>query len=103
MKNKPLICTHKGCKKLQTGEGEFCEKHFPANKNEYLCPNCKEDLREVGFFTTENVNSDYSWEWNKKKGYFDSLAEDTNNADGIVSCLCGNCDEELDFYKIPNA
>jgi hypothetical protein len=26
---KALLCTHKDCKKLQTADGEFCEKHYP--------------------------------------------------------------------------
>lgn len=27
-----LLCTHKACKKLQTADGEFCEKHYPRAK-----------------------------------------------------------------------
>jgi hypothetical protein len=30
---KALICTHKGCKNLQTGDGEFCAKHYPKAKD----------------------------------------------------------------------
>ena len=26
---KALVCTFGKCKELQTGEGEFCKKHFP--------------------------------------------------------------------------
>lgn len=45
--NKPLKCTHKNCRALQTADGEFCEKHYP--KKHYCretgaelkhCPEC---------------------------------------------------------------
>lgn len=27
-----LLCTHKTCQRPQTGDGEYCEKHFPKAK-----------------------------------------------------------------------
>ena len=30
-----LVCTHGNCKKLQTADGEFCEKHYPK-QNKYI-------------------------------------------------------------------
>ena len=32
---KALLCTHKNCRKLQTEDGEFCEKHYPKKEKEY--------------------------------------------------------------------
>ena len=29
---KPLKCTHKNCKALQTADGEFCDKHYPKTQ-----------------------------------------------------------------------
>lgn len=31
-KHKPLKCTQRGCKALQTADGEFCGKHYPKGK-----------------------------------------------------------------------
>lgn len=32
--NEPLKCVKRGCKKLQTADGEYCEEHYPKSKKE---------------------------------------------------------------------
>lgn len=32
---EPLKCTKEGCNELQTGDGEFCEKHYPKAEKLY--------------------------------------------------------------------
>jgi len=32
---EPLVCTYGKCKRLQTEDGEFCEKHYPIHYGDY--------------------------------------------------------------------
>lgn len=51
-----LLCTHKACKKPQTEDGEYCEKHYPKVKG-VLCY-CTDAGLSVPHYTDDH-SSDY--------------------------------------------
>lgn len=44
---KALLCTYRNCKNLQTGEGEFCSKHYSRKKVGIIKECEKFDKKEV--------------------------------------------------------
>lgn len=62
--NKVLICTKKGCKKAQDGDGEFCAKHYPTNEYNIVI-----DALNMIDEQAENGNSEYDEEVERGKAY----------------------------------
>ncbi len=69
----------------------------------FTCPNCKSDLRKVGFYSFEEAEEKYRWTFDKKGGYFNSRSVGTEPLDGEITAECRNCGEKLDWYEFNEA
>ncbi len=62
---------------------------------EYNCPNCKKDLRKVGFYSRESVITQYRWKWNEEHKWFESgKGEIKDSVDSVGVHFCNDCDVE---------
>ena len=57
-----LVCTYKNCNNLQTGDGEFCAKHYPKSENTVIRYNLVSDY----------LNNQTEENWNKLVDYIRS-------------------------------
>ena len=96
--NEALKCTYSNCQKLQTGHGEFCEKHYPkrsrtqADQKQVNIQNHLADLVRLGYIhqtlkplqnierkanrmATRECNEDYSEK--KSMKYWQKIEKET--------------------------
>lgn len=64
--DKPLLCVHKGCKTLQSFDGEYWDKHYPTPRVKYTEHDIYMDyLNVIDEFASEAVRDNDNGEAQK--------------------------------------
>jgi len=65
------------------------------------CPHCKCDLKELGIYQLEDVQTKYYLDWIKKKGYAYGLVMREHLKEDEATFHCAMCDGLLDLGDEP--
>lgn len=66
-------------------------------EKEFICPYCKENLKEIGIYECQNVSRRYNIEWDENSECFEYSESEDLGCTGKSIFYCANCDKELSY------